>query len=72
MISHIRRLLNEKFPFKGVGETREQFRRRLDKVEDFLNSEEFGQSTGSLASLAKAYRSRAEDLVRRQGGRLPK
>ena len=65
-------MLNEKFPFKGVGETREQFRRRLDKVEEFLNSEDFGKSEDSLTNLAKAYRARAEDLVRRQGGRLPK
>ena len=72
LISHIRRCLNEKFPFKGVGETRQQFRRRLDKVENYLNSDEFGASSDSLSRLAKAYRDRAEDLIARNGGRLPK
>lgn len=72
LISHIRRCLNEKFPFKGVGETRAQFRRRLDKVEDYLNSDGFGDFPGSLLRLGKAYHARSGDLTAHEGRRLPK
>ena len=65
-------MLNETFPYKGVGETRVQFRHRLDKVEDYLNSDQFGDTPDSLLRLSKSYRLRAEELLTRKGGRLPK
>ncbi len=72
LISHIRTLLTHNFPHKGIGETPEQFRRRLDKVEEHLNSKDFGKTPGALLCLSKSYRERAEDLKARHGHRLPK
>ena len=66
-----RRLPNHKFAHTGVGETAARFRRRLDLVEEHLNSDAFGNDPCALLRLAKSYRARAEDLVRRRGDRLP-
>lgn len=72
LISHIRRLLTHEFLHRGLGETRAHFRRRLDLVENHLNSDQFGGTPGALLRLAKSYRERAQMLVDRSGDRLPK
>ena len=56
-----------------VGETFPQFKRRMRKVQDFMNSDEFRRKpdgTG-LSGLAKDLRKRCEDLRLRKGQRLP-
>ena len=72
-ISHIRRLLREKFVCLRVGETSPQFRQRMKKVPDYMNSEEFAREpdgTG-LAGLAKDLRARCEQLLDGKGERSP-
>ena len=72
LISHIRTLLTHNFLHTGVDETLAQFRVRLDKVEQHLNSRDFGKTPDALLRLSKSYRGRAEDLDARHGHRLPK
>ena len=64
-ISHIRRLLREKFVCLRVGETFPQFRQRMKKVQDYVNSEEFAREPDGrgLAGLAKDLRARCEQLL---------
>ncbi len=66
VISHIRRLLMEKFVCLRVGETFPQFKRRMRKVQDFMNSWDFRRKPGGtgLPGLAK-------DLRNRCGGCFP-
>ena len=74
-ISHIRRLLMEKFVCTRLNETVSQFKGRMRKVQDFMNSEEFSagtQSKGGLASLARSLIPRCQEVLDRGGGRLPK
>ena len=54
-ISHIRRLLREKFVCLRVGETSPQSRQRMKKVQDYMNSEEFAREPDGrgLAGSAK-------------------
>ena len=72
VISHIRRLLAEKFVCLRVGETYPQFKRRMRKVQDHMNSDEFCRSPDGrgLAGLAKSMRQRCEELHSREGKRL--
>ena len=72
-ISHIRRLLREKFVCLRVGETFPQFRQRMKKVQDYMNSEEFAREPDGrgLAGLAKDLRARCEQLLDKKGERLP-
>ena len=72
LISHIRRLLTHNFPHNGTCELPQQFRRRLDKVEAFLNSEEFGETPDALLRLCRSYTDRASALKVAKGHRLPK
>ena len=72
LISHIRRLLTHNFPHKGAHELPQQFRRRLDRVEAFLNSQDFGASPDALLRLSKSYTDRALALKAANGRRLPK
>ena len=73
MISHMRRLLDTEFAANKIFETPAQFRVRMQKVEDHLNSDEFAREDGrGLLGLAKDLRSRCEEVVRRGGERLPK
>jgi hypothetical protein len=72
-ISHIRRLLATTFPCKRIGETRAQFRARLDKVEAHMNSEDFAAKDGTgLEGLAKDLLSRCTEIIEKKGERLPK
>jgi hypothetical protein len=72
LTSHIRTLLTHNFLHTGVDETLAQFRVRLDKVAQHLNSRDFGKTPDALLRLSKSYRGRAEDLKARHGHRLPK
>ena len=72
-IAHIRRLLEQKFTRQNPGETLAQFRRRMAKVEQHLNSDEFAaERGGGLMALNQEMRQRCEDVVARKGDRLPK
>ena len=72
VISHIRRLLSTKFVCDHIDETVPQFKRRMQKVQDFMNSDEFCTSNGNgLEGLSKQLLWRCEELKRRGGQRLP-
>ena len=72
VISHIRRLLMEKFVCLRVGETFQQFKRRMACVQDYVNSDEFRRQPdgAGLPGLARDFLWRCEELQRRQGKRL--
>jgi len=71
LISHIRRGLEQRYPCGRPGETPAQFARRMAKVQAFLNSDEFAApSGGGLASLARSFRTRCNQLLEQGGGRL--
>ena len=54
-------------------ETPTQFRQRIQKVEDHMNSDAFAAPDGNgLLGLAKSLRSRCEAVVEAKGERLPK
>ncbi len=71
-ISHIRRLLREKFVCSRVGETFSQFKRRMKNVEEHMNSDAFARDPGGrgLLGLAKDLRTRCEEVRNRNGERL--
>ena len=70
-IRHIRGGLEERFPCWHPGETPAQFARRMAKVQEFLNSDEFAApSGGGLATLARSLRARCNRLLDQNGGRL--
>ena len=74
-ISHIRRLLMEKFVCTRLNETVPQFKARMRKVQDYMNSDDFNDSAragGGLNSLARALIPRCQEVLNRSGGRLPK
>ena len=72
-IAHIRRLLEVEFPCTRLHETPTQFRKRVQKVEDHMNSDAFAAPDGNgLLGLAKCLRSRCEAVVLAQGERFPK
>ena len=71
VIRHIRGGLEERFPRGCPGETPTQFARRMAKVQEYLNSEEFAApSGGGLATLARSLRTRCGKLLEQGGGRL--
>ena len=73
VIAHIRRLLDTDFASNKLFETPAQFRLRMQKVEDHMNSDDFASPGGrGLEGLAKELRPRCEELIRCQGARLPK
>ena len=73
LIAHIRRVLDHKFPRAHPGETRRQFRHRMDKVEEYLNSSDFAaRENGGLRALGKDLRDRCRAVVERNGERLSK
>lgn len=73
LISHIRRLLDTDFASDKVYETPTQFSRRMQKVEDFLNSDDFAAPNGGgLAALAKEMRARCQKVIDLKGERIPK
>ena len=72
-IAHIKRLLREKFVCLRVGETFPQFKQRMRRVQDYMNSDEFarGPDGRGLQGLAKDLRARCEQLLDGKGERLP-
>ena len=72
-ISHIRRLLREKFVCLRVGETFPQFKQRMKRVQDYMGSDGFARQPGGrgLPGLAKDLRARCEQLLDGKGERLP-
>lgn len=73
VIAHIRRCLDHRFPRATPGETFAQFRRRMDLVEDYLNSADFAaREGGGLLALAKDFLDRCAAVVQRSGERLCK
>ena len=71
-ISHIRRLLATKFVCMRIDETVAQFQRRMRKVQDYMNSNEFAAETGTgLMALGKHMYARCEELTGNGGARLP-
>ena len=72
-IAHIRRLLDSDFASTKLHESPQQFIKRMQRVEDFMNSDSFAAAGGSgLLGLAKSLRSRCKALIQRKGQRLPK
>lgn len=71
-ISHIRRLLREKFVCMRIGETFLQFKRRMKLVEEYMNSDAFAREPDGrgLLGLAKDLRPRCEEMRKRGGERL--
>ena len=66
LIAHIRRLLDTDFASNKLFETPSQFRARVQRVEDHLNSDASASSDGrGLEGLAKDLRWRCEEVIRR-------
>ena len=59
---------------KGLRETAGQFIKRMQNVEDYMNSSSFAACGGGrgLEGLARELRERCEEVKRRQGERIPK
>ena len=73
VIAHIRRLLHAEFVHRGLHETPAHFKRRMQDVEDYMNTNAFAGPGGTgLLGLAKEMRSRYEEVIRRNGLRIPK
>ena len=73
VISHIRRLLDTDFASKKLCETPTQFKARMKRVEDFMNSDGVSPPWGTgLLGLAKELLPRCEEVVKRKGERIPK
>ena len=73
VIAHIRRLSEEDFACRRLYETPSQFRQRLQKVEDLMNSADFAAAGGrGLPGLAKELRSRCLQVIKLKGERIPK
>ena len=73
--SHIHRLLDNDFACRRLCETLGQFKVRVRKVEQFMNSAQFAAKAGrgkGLMGLAKDLRARCAEVKRRQGERIPK
>jgi len=71
-ISHIKRLLREKFVCLRIGETLGEFKRRMKNVQDYMNSDAFAREPDGrgLLGLAKDLRSRCQSLCEGNGERL--
>ena len=74
VVSHIRRLLDHEFPCTRLHESPAQFKQRMQKVEDFMNSDDFAADNGGrgLPGLAKELLGRCKEVIKRQGERIPK
>ena len=73
-ISHVRRLLRTRFRAARICETLGQFKFRMGKVQDAMNSDDFGKDGDdeSLLRLCKAMRSRCQEVIDVKGERLAK
>ena len=73
VISHIRRLLDDDFACRRLGETVPQFTQRMHKVADYMNSPAFAATDGrGLQGLAAQLHTRCQWVVRHKGQRYPK
>ena len=73
VIAHIRWCLDHRFPRATPGETYAEFRKRMDKVEQYLNSDDFAaRERGGLCALSRDFRERCAAVVRKAGERLSK
>ena len=72
--AHVRRLLDQEFTCSRLSETPAQFRVRMQKAEDHMNSSAFAKKGGGqgLLGLAKELRARCKWVVQNQGERVPK
>ena len=72
VISHIRRLLDTEFAAKCFPETYARFRMRMAKVVAHMTSAAFSPKGGrGLLGLAKSLHDRCEEVVRKNGERIP-
>ena len=73
-IAHIRRLLGAQFVCEALQESPSQFKQRMRKVEDFMNSDDFAAAHGGrgLLGLAKDLHKRCEAVIQLKGERIPK
>ena len=71
-ISHIKRLLREKFVCRRIGETLGDFKRRIRSVQDYMNSDAFAREPDGrgLLGLAKSLHQRCRSLCEGNGERL--
>ena len=71
VIGHIRRALNRRFHRSTPGETRNRFKNRMQRVEDYMNSNEFAaRDGGGLGSLAVCLHERCSRVSALEGERL--
>ena len=72
-ISHIRRLLAEKFVCTALHETVPQFKLRMQAVQDHMNSNAFSSTGGrGLKGLSSELHARCQAVVDGGGARIPK
>ena len=68
LIAHIRRLLDTDFAATRLCETPTQFRTRMQRVEDHLNSDSFkGPGGRGLPGLAKELLDRCRQVIAKRG-----
>ena len=73
LIAHIRRLLDNDFACRRIHGTRCQLVQRMQQVEAHLNSPGFAAvGGGGLLALAKSFPERCEEVIKRNGERIPK
>ena len=74
VIAHVRRLLDNQFTCSRLDETPAHFVTRMEAVQNFMSSESFARDGGGrgLARLARELRNRCEEVIARQGERIPK
>ena len=73
VISHIRRLLDDEFACRRLGETPAQFAQRVMKVEEHMNSPAFAAPGGrGLRGLATQLQDRCRWVIKNKGQRYPK
>ena len=72
--SHIHRLLDTDFACRRLHETRAPFAARAKKVEKYMNSAKFKAKEGGrgLMGLAQDLRARCQQVVDKEGERIPK
>ena len=72
VISHIRHGLDHDFPRTTPGETLAQLKRRMDRVQDHINSAAFQApgGGGGMFALAQSLHARCTEVSRTQGERL--
>ena len=72
-ISHIRRLLDDDFACRRLGETEVQFAKRMSRVVRHMNSAAFSAANGrGLPGLATELHERCQWVMKNKGQRFPK